>query len=134
MARPKKCEFENGNIPAQWKKICLFEIEHPEMTQEEIAKACGTTRKTLYTLHHNEKYLAFFHKENEKVFRALESLAIQAMTKQARKGNIKAASYILNYLNYQPVDKVELQSNGVVEINLTGGEDGDPFALNGDED
>ena len=117
MPRYYKSEYENGNIPTKWKTVCMVEIEHPEYTQEQAAAEAGISRKALYNLHHDSRYMDFYHKECEKVFNSLESLAIKTMRRAAERGNINAAKYILDYKGFKAPETVDINS-GEVEINI----------------
>lgn len=94
---------------------------HPEMLVKEIAEQVGVTPKTLWVWKKDfPEFMEYYHTLCQSRFRELESLAIQQLEANVRKGNMKAIEYTLDYLGYHATQKAEIDLN--TDINITIGE------------
>jgi hypothetical protein len=66
------------------------------------------------------EFMEYYHTLCQSRFKELESLAIQQLEANVRKGNMKAIEYALDYLGYHATQKVEADIN--TDINITIGE------------
>ena len=105
-------------IPKKWLAMAELEATEPTLTQDEIMERIKISKKTIWTLHHNEVYMDLYHKACERHFRSLESLAISTLKKACDKGNVIAAQYLLNYKGYKPQENINI-SSGDININIT---------------
>ena len=102
------------------KQIAMAEIEavEPGITQEELSKRIGVSKRTIYNWHNDERYMELYHKACERHFRSLENLAIKTLQKACEKGKVDAAIYLLNYKGYKPQENINI-SSGDININIT---------------
>lgn len=100
------------------KQIAMAEIEaiEPGITQDELCKRIGVSKRTIYNWHNDERYMELYHKACERHFRSLENLAIKTLQKACEKGKVDAAIYLLNYKGYKPQENINISSG---EINIT---------------
>lgn len=106
------------------KQIACAEIEaiEPGITQEELSKRIGISKRTIYNWHNDERYMELYHKKCEQHFRSLEALAIKGLEQAVKRGKTDAMIYLLNYKGYKPADNINL-SSGDININITGEDD-----------
>ena len=105
--------------PKQLQAIDLMVFE-PQMSYAQIAEAVGVNKKTFWQWRQNSEFMEHYHKICESNFRKLESLAIAKLEENTRKGNQKAIEYILDYVGYKAVQKVEADLNTDIVINIDG--------------
>lgn len=105
--------------PKQLQAIDYMVFE-PQMSYAQIAEAVGVNKKTFWQWRQSNEFMEHYHKICESNFRKLESLAIAKLEENTRKGNQKAIEYILDYMGYKAVQKVEADINTDIVINIDG--------------
>ena len=95
-------------------------LENPMADFKTIAEKAGISLKTFYNYRHDESFMAAYHEACRLRFSSLESKAMGVLDSQLEKGNLKAATYVLDGLGYKPTERVNLSGN--TDINITIGE------------
>ena len=111
-------EHNLDHIPKKWLAMAELEALHPELTQQEVADQLRMHKKTVYNLHHNERYMELYHQACERHFRSLEALAIKGLEQAIKKNKVDACTYVLNYKGFKPADNVNI-SSGEININIS---------------
>lgn len=91
----------------------------PTTSGAEIARRVEVDVNTFYRWKKNQEWCDYLHNCCQDQFKDIEKLAVQKLKENVSKGNQKAIEYVLNYLDYQPDQKIDIRS-GDININITG--------------
>lgn len=93
----------------------------PEMKEKDIAAEVNISQKQLWVWKTKvPEFMEYYHSICQTRFKDLESIAIQQLEANVKKGNQKAIEYALDYLGYHATQKVEAELH--TDINITIGE------------
>jgi DNA-binding transcriptional regulator LsrR (DeoR family) len=102
----------------QLKAIELL-VYSPHMTQNVIADECGVHRDTIRRWREeNEEFKTELRKAIRHRWEAAESLAVDTMISLAAEGNIQAAKYVLDSMDYGATQKIEANVKNDVVIRI----------------
>lgn len=93
----------------------------PELSGMKVAERVGVDVNTFYRWKKNPEWVEYLHTCCQEHFRDIEKIAIHKLKENAAKGNQKAIEYVLNYLGYQPEQRIDVR-NSDININITGDE------------
>lgn len=106
--------------PKQMKAAELLAL-FPEMKEKDIAAEVNISQKQLWVWKTKvPEFMEYYHTICQSRFKELESLAIEKLEANVRKGNQKAIEYALDFLGYHATQKVEADIN--TDINITIGD------------
>lgn len=106
--------------PKQMKAAELLAL-FPEMKEKDIAAEVNISQKQLWVWKTKvPEFMEYYHTICQSRFKELESLAIEKLEANVRKGNQKAIEYALDFLGYQATQKVEADIK--TDINITIGD------------
>ena len=94
----------------------------PMTSGAEIARRVEVDVNTFYRWKKNQEWVDYLHELCQERFKDIEKIAVEKLKENAIKGNQKAIEYVLNYLGYQPEQKLDIRS-GDISINITGDDD-----------
>lgn len=107
-------------LTAKQRMLAELMVAEPELTNVEYAKRIPIDPKTLYKWKKTDEFQDYLHTCCVQEFKAAEKLAIRRLIQNADKGNQKAIEYLLNYLAYQPAQKVDMDMRNDIVINIEG--------------
>ena len=107
---------DEKGLTTQQIKCAEIEANNPMAGCKELAEMTGQKVSAIWKYHCDENYLELVHKLTEKRFRKLEKEAVECLREGMKRGNVKCATYILDYLGYKPTDDINLTSG---DINIT---------------
>ena len=93
-------------------------IANPMATNLELGEIMGVSRNTIHDWKLNPEIKAEIKSRLREKWEDAEGMAMETMQKLARKGDYKAAKYILDSLDYAPVQKVEAELHTDININV----------------
>lgn len=102
--------------PKQIKLAELMVLE-PDLTNEQYAEKINVNPSTIYAWKKNKDFQDYLHECCKEEFKSFEKVAIRKLKENCMKGNQKAIEYLLNYIGYQGVQKVEADLNASIEID-----------------
>lgn len=102
----------DGLTPQQ-RKCAEIEANNPMAGCKEIAEMTGQSIAAIWKYHCEDAYIDLVHKLTEKRFRRLEKEAVECLRVGMKRGNVKCATYILDYLGYKPTDNVNITSGDI---------------------
>lgn len=105
-------------LTSKMMKVAEYSVANPEKTQDELAKFIGVDPSTVWRWTQDEKYQAYVHELCIRRFNGLEKLALLKLKENANNNNQKAIEYILDYMGYKSVDKVELDGSVDISVNI----------------
>lgn len=91
----------------------------PTLSGAKIAARVQVDVNTFYRWKKNPEWQEYMHQCCLERFRDLEKLAVSKLAANVKKGNQKAIEYVLDYLGYQPEQKINI-NDGDININITG--------------
>ena len=94
-----------------------LQVANPKFTDVEICKRIGVTSTTMSRWKHKQEYWDELHKACQQKFKAAETVALEGLVKNAESGSVQAQKYILDYMDYKPVEKVE-QTVTVIDVTV----------------
>lgn len=95
----------------------------PELSGRKVAERIGVDVNTFYRWKKNPEWVEYLHTCCQERFRDMEKLAVLKLQENVAKGNQKSIEYVLNYLGYQPEQRIDIKGSDI-NINITG-EDND---------
>lgn len=100
----------------QLKAIELL-VYSPYKTLNMIAQESGVSRDTLHRWRNDTpEFMEALDKAIKERWRNAEALAVNGMIDLAKEGNFQALKYMLDNMNYKPVEKIE--ANVSTDINI----------------
>ena len=99
-------------------KVIELMVFSPYMTQKMIAQEAGVHRDTIRRWNNEDEFKAELKKAIRSRWEAAESLAVNTMINLASEGNFQAAKYMLDSLDYKPVDKIEASVKNDVVVKI----------------
>lgn len=93
----------------------------PSLSGAKIAERVGCDVTTFYRWKKNQEWCDYVHTCCVEEFKEIEKIAVQKLKENAAKGNQKAIEYVLNYMGYQPEQKIDIK-NSDINISITGEE------------
>ena len=109
---------DEKGLTIQQIKCAEIEANNPMAGCKELAEMTGQKISAIWKYHCDDNYLELVHKLTEKRFRKLEKEAVECLRVGMKRGNVKCATYILDYLGYKPTDNINITS-GDININIT---------------
>ena len=100
-------------LSSKMKKCAEILVNEPETSIGDIAKILDVDPSTVWRWRQREDYKAYEHELCHDRFLDLEKLAIQKLKENASKNNQKAIEYLLNYIGYKAVEKVEVKDTTI---------------------
>ena len=94
----------------------------PELSGAKIAERVSVDVNTFYRWKKNPEWVEYLHTCCQERFRDIEKIAVNKLKENAAKGSQKAIEYVLNYLGYQPEQRIDVR-NSDININITGDDD-----------
>ncbi len=94
----------------------------PTLSGAKIAERVQVDVNTFYRWKKIPDWQEYMHMCCQERFRDLEKLAVAKLAANVKKGNQKAIEYVLDYLGYQPEQKINI-NDGDININITGDAD-----------
>lgn len=101
------------------KILCEYKSLHPLLTQQQLADDLGFDVKTVVKWVNNEEFLDYEHELCMKIFKGAQGIALKTMMDAVKKGNVKAAQYLLDNTGYKLPDEQNINLTGDMEINIT---------------
>lgn len=104
-------------------RACIeLELEHPNWTYQQLGDAVGATKLTVYNWHRSPVYtdeLSKRLKEDWKIAaKKAQAKMIELMASEKQEVALNAAKYVLDSTGYKPTDKIDLDTNSVIKINI----------------
>lgn len=100
--------------------VIAFLIANPFMRDAEVCRQLNISANTMCRWKKKPEFTEALHKACQEKFKDAERVAIEGMIENAANGNVQAQKYMLDYMDYKPVEKVE---QTVTTINVTVDED-----------
>lgn len=100
-------------------KLAELMVAEPELTNEEYAERIGVNPSTIYAWKKINEFQEYLHLTCVEEFKAAEKLAIRRLIQNVDSGSQKAIEYLLNYLQYQPTQKVDMEMHNDIVINVS---------------
>lgn len=94
----------------------------PLTSGAEIARRVEVDVNTFYRWKKNPEWNDYLHELCQERFKDIEKIAVEKLKENVAKGNQKSIEYVLNYMGYQPEQKIDIRS-GDISINITGDDD-----------
>ena len=92
-------------------------VYKPYMTLNAICEECGVSRDTLHRWRNKTPdFMEALDEAIKERWRNSEALAVNGMIALAQEGNFQALKYMLDNMNYKPVEKIE--ANVSTDINI----------------
>lgn len=110
----------NTPLSSKAKVLCEYKVAHPLKTQRELAADLGFNLKTVTKWCQDENFLEYEHELCMKIFKGAQGMALKTMMDAAKKGNVKAAQYLLDNTGYKLPE--EQNVNLDAEINIDYGD------------
>ena len=99
------------------KLLAELMVEEPELSNFEYADRIDINIKTLYAWKKQEEFQDYLHSCCKDKFKSMEKLAIERLRDNIDKGNIKAITYLLDYMGFKAADEVKADLNASIEID-----------------
>lgn len=93
-------------------------LANPMITNTEVGKQIGVSRNTIAEWKKNPEFQEEYKRRLKEKWEDSELMAMETMQNLARKGDFKAAKYILDSLDYAPTQKIEADLHNDIVINL----------------
>lgn len=118
--RERRYEMPKLNVPLSGKArvLCEYKVAHPLKTQKELAADLGFNPKTVAKWCQDENFLDYEHELCLKIFKDAQGIALKTMIEAAKKGNTKAAQYLLDNTGFKLPDEQNINLSGDMEINI----------------
>ena len=91
-------------------------LAHPSASYAELAEMVGCNRNTITVWKNNPEFIAEYQKRLKEMWKDSEAVAVKTMIKLAEQGDFKASKYILDSMDYAPVQKIEADIS--TDINI----------------
>lgn len=100
--------------------LCEYKVEHSLLTNKQLAEALGLNIKTVQHWVKDENFLNLEHDLCMIKFKSAQGIALKTMIDAAKKGNTKAAQYLLDNTGFKLPE--EQNVNLDAEINIDYGD------------
>lgn len=101
------------------RELCEYKVEHPLLTNRQLADDLGLNIKTVQRWVKDDNFLSLEHDLCMIKFKSAQGVALKTMIEAAKKGNVKAAQYLLDNTGYKLPDEQNINLNGDMEISIT---------------
>lgn len=99
------------------KVLCEYKALHPLLTQQQLADDLGFDVKTVVKWVNKEEFLDYEHELCMKIFKGAQGMALKTMMDAAKKGNVKAAQYLLDNTGYKMPDEQNINLDADIKID-----------------
>ena len=100
-------------------KLAELMVAEPELTNEQYAERIGVNPSTVYAYKKIDEFQEYLHSCCIEEFKSAEKLAIRRLIQNVDSGSQKAIEYLLNYLSYQPAQKLDVDTHNDIVINVS---------------
>lgn len=108
----------NTPLSSKAKVLCEYKVAHPLKTQRELAADLGFNPKTVAKWCQDENFLEYEHELCMKIFKDAQGMALKTMMDAAKKGNVKAAQYLLDNTGFALPTKQEITTDNTIKIDV----------------
>ena len=98
--------------------LCEYKVEHPLLTNKQLAEALGLNIKTVQHWVKDENFLNLEHDLCMIKFKSAQGIALKTMIDAAKKGNTRAAQYLLDNTGFKLPEEQNINLTGDMEINI----------------
>ena len=106
-------------LTSRQRKAAEMMVAEPEKHLKDIAHELGVDEATFWRWRKRDDFKEYVHELCHERFMDLEKICIAKLRTNAIKGNQRAIEYALNYIGYQPAQKVEANVNTDIVIDVT---------------
>ena len=108
------------NVPLsnKAKVLCEYKVAHPLKSQRELAADLGFNLKMVTRWCQDKNFLEYEHELCMLIFQGAQGIALNTMIEAAKKGNTKAAQYLLDNTGFKLPDEQNINLSGDMEINI----------------
>lgn len=100
------------------RKLCEYKVEHPLLTNKQLAEELGLNIKTVQHWVKDENFLNLEHDLCMIKFKGAQGIALKTMMDAAKKGNVKAAQYLLDNTGFALPTKQEITTDNTIKIDV----------------
>ena len=107
------------NVPLSNKArvLCEYKVLHPLKSQKELAADLGFDPKTVAKWCQDEHFLEYEHELCMVKFKSAQGIALETMINAAKKGNTKAAQYLLDNTGFKLPDEQNVNLDAEISID-----------------
>lgn len=98
------------------KQLLEFMLAHPGMAETACARECGVPNSTYFDWKKKGEFTEELDRRLKEQWKDAERLAVDKMIGLASEGCFQANKYILDNLGYKPVEKIEADVSGDINI------------------
>ena len=93
-------------------------LANPSASYVELAAIVGCNRNTITEWRKNKEFMDEYQRRLKQMWKDSEAIAVKTMINLASNGDFKASKYILDSMDYAPVQRIEADVNTNIEITI----------------
>ena len=93
-------------------------LANPSASYVQLAEMVGCNRNTITEWKKNKEFMEEYQRRLKEMWKDSEVIAVKTMINLASNGDFKASKYILDSMDYAPVQRIEADVNTNIEISI----------------